>query len=608
MATTFTFFLRPETKQGAFLSGVNNGLAAGQSFGIINEGTEDKVLGTVQTVQSVTDFAKSSKLGTDISNVLISGLSMGKLDVNSLNSFAGWIAVTVVLKNQAVGGDLTNATAADALTVLGALGTTFGAALASPALLVVAGISTVTGIVYTLVQGRGGEQWTIDKFLYGYEKTIMEGFINDLWTREDKQLYTKSLRSQGGAQTLKWMIAALENQNLLTTEMELLNKITPTNYRNQALDYIYGDDEERYGHIRDRSATAFDTINKKYYFDFIDKDPEELLSFLKNNADNQNLINAYLNALKNINPVVAMNPDKFNYEKILLDDVSDDWIKARTWAIMEMRTKLGQKYYKDIKESDAKDLEENPDIYNLPQSEDYFKQHIANTLRVRSSYGLNQNDRIIFVDEVNNFEFSNKDEGVPHRVVFIDLVYTDLDGKTNGDILIGNGKNNTITGGDGNDTIIGGDGHDWLKTGGGFDHLNGGDGNDHYDFSDLNNMRGIITDSDGQGKITLFGKLLSKAVQFEQVAPGSDVWQGEYQGEILRAVLDPKGNLHITGSTSKADLLIEGWRDMGHDKLGIILGEFNDKAPGDGYTLIEGDWRTRIIGVEVDRGITDNRQ
>ena len=121
-------------------------------------------------------------------------------------------------------------------------------------------------------------------------------------------------------------------------------------------------------------------------------------------------------------------------------------------------------------------------------------------------------------------------------------------------------------------------------------------------------MRGIITDSDGQGKITLFGKLLSKAVQFEQVAPGSDVWQGEYQGEILRAVLDPKGNLHITGSTSKADLLIEGWRDMGHDKLGIILGEFNDKAPGDGYTLIEGDWRTRIIGVEVDRGITDNRQ
>ena len=50
MAITFTFFLRPDTKQGAFLSGVNNVLAAGQSFGLINEGTQDKVLGTVQTV------------------------------------------------------------------------------------------------------------------------------------------------------------------------------------------------------------------------------------------------------------------------------------------------------------------------------------------------------------------------------------------------------------------------------------------------------------------------------------------------------------------------------------------------------------------------------
>ena len=40
---------------------------------------------------------------------------------------------------------------------------------------------------------------------------------------------------------------------------------------------------------------------------------------------------------------------------------------------------------------------------------------------------------------------------------------------------------------------------------------------------------------------------------------------------------------------------------MRHDQLGIILGDFNDKAPGDNYTLIEGDWRTRIIGVETQR-------
>ncbi|WP_225756361.1 hypothetical protein [Cardiobacterium sp. Marseille-Q4385] len=136
MATTFTFFLRPDTKQGAFLSGVNNGLAAGQSFGLINEGTEDKVLGTVQTVQSVTDFAKPSKLGTDVSNVLISGVSMEKLDTEALNKYAGWLAVTVVVRNQVTGGDLTNVTAANVTTVMGTVLGAVGAAFASPALLI----------------------------------------------------------------------------------------------------------------------------------------------------------------------------------------------------------------------------------------------------------------------------------------------------------------------------------------------------------------------------------------------------------------------------------------------------------------------------------------
>ena len=150
MATTFTFFLRPDTKQGAFLSGVNNGLAAGQSFGLINEGTEDKVLGTVQTVQSVTDFAKPSKLGTDVSNVLISGVSMEKLDTEALNKYAGWLAVTVVVRNQVTGGDLTNVTAADVTTVMGKVLGAVGAAFASPALLVVAGVSTVADIIYGL--------------------------------------------------------------------------------------------------------------------------------------------------------------------------------------------------------------------------------------------------------------------------------------------------------------------------------------------------------------------------------------------------------------------------------------------------------------------------
>lgn len=284
---------------------------------------------------------------------------------------------------------------------------------------------------------------------------------------------------------------------------------------------------------------------------------------------------------------------------------------------MEMRTKLGIQYYQDahviggeVNESDAKDLEKNPDIYNLPQNEDYFKQHIANTLRVRESYGFGKDAHIRFVNHGKFFEFDNGKEGDVHNVVFMDSRYTAhyKVRNTNGDIVIGDAGDNVITGDWGDDVLYGGKGNDRLDGSLGFDKLDGGEGNDTYAFYNTAEMRGIITDSDGQGQITLFGKPLSKAVQFERVAPGSDIWQGEYQGEILRAVLDPKGNLHITGSTSKADLLIEGWRDMGHDKLGIVLGEFNDKAPGDGYTLIEGDWRTRVIGAEVHQDVADSLQ
>lgn len=104
----------------------------------------------------MTDFAKSSKLGTDISNVLISGVSMEKLDTEALNKYAGWLAVTVVVRNQVTGGDLTNVTAADVTTVMGTVLGAVGATFASSALLVVAGVSTVADIIYGAVLGSVG--------------------------------------------------------------------------------------------------------------------------------------------------------------------------------------------------------------------------------------------------------------------------------------------------------------------------------------------------------------------------------------------------------------------------------------------------------------------
>ena len=500
------------------------------------------------------------------------------------------------------------------------LGGYIASSLPSGAVFAIGGVVfNAAGIAYTLFQSVDGHnQWTWDYLNYGYERTIMSGFINDSWADNDQIDYKHTIKESGGAQTLKWIIAAIEGENTLVTYNQVINDIQPNNYREMALNYIYLSEEQGGAGIRIATANQVDVLNesRKYHLSFIRQSPDELYEFLKLEQDrgNADTVTAYLNALKNVNPVVVHNPHKFRHEPMTLEDVSEEWIKARTWLIMEMRTKLGIQYYQDahviggeVNESDAKDLEKNPDIYNLPQNEDYFKQHIANTLRVRESYGFGKDAHIRFVNHGKFFEFDNGKEGDVHNVVFMDSSYTAhyKVRNTNGDIVIGDAGDNVITGDWGDNVLYGGKGNDRLDGSLGFDKLDGGEGNDTYAFYNTAEMRGIITDSDGQGQITLFGKPLSKAVQFERVAPGSDVWQGEYQGEILRAVLDPKGNLHITGSTSKADLLIEGWRDMGHDKLGIVLGEFNDKAPGDGYTLIEGDWRTRVIGAEIHQDVAD---
>ena len=594
------------------MSMTNNAAIAGQNLKIYNgDIAGDERVGYAQAFHSGADF-----------------LSMtGVADKHLMDKWgtrADYVAIAITFYNVAnderelstAGNSLTMG---DMLTVGGTIAATFtkGAVLAYGGV-----VFNAAGIAYTLFQSVDGHnQWTWDYLNYGYERTIMSGFINNLWVDNDQIAYKHTIKESGGAQTLKWIMAAIEGENTLVTYNQVINDVHPNNYRDKALNYIYLPEEQGGAGIRIATANQVDVLNesRKYHLSFIRQSPDELYEFLKLEQDrgNADTVTAYLNALKNVNPVVVHNPRKFQHEPMTLEDVSEEWIKARTWLIMEMRTKLGIQYYQDahviggeVNESDAKDLEKNPDIYNLPQNEDYFKQHIANTLRVRESYGFGKDAHIRFVNHGKFFEFDNGKEGDVHNVVFMDSSYTAhyKVRNTNGDIVIGDAGDNVITGDWGDDVLYGGKGNDRLDGSLGFDKLDGGEGNDTYAFYNTAEMRGIITDSDGQGQITLFGKPLSKAVQFERVAPGSDVWQGEYQGEILRAVLDPKGNLHITSSTSKADLLIEGWRDMGHDKLGIVLGEFNDKAPGDGYTLIEGDWRTRVIGAEVHQDVADSLQ
>ena len=594
------------------MSMTNNAAIAGQNLKIYNgDIAGDERVGYAQAFHSGADF-----------------LSMtGVADKHLMDKWgtrADYVAIAITFYNVAnderelstAGNSLTMG---DMLTVGGTIAATFtkGAVLAYGGV-----VFNAAGIAYTLFQSVDRHnQWTWDYLNYGYERTIMSGFINDSWADNDQIAYKHTIKESGGAQTLKWIIAAIEGENTLVTYNQVINDVQPNNYRDKALNYIYLPEERGGAGIRIATANQVDVLNesRKYHLSFIRQSPDELYEFLKLEQDrgNADTVTAYLNALKNVNPVVVHNPHKFRHEPMTLDDVSEEWVKARTWLIMEMRTKLGIQYYQDahviggeVNESDAKDLEKNPDIYNLPQNEDYFKQHIANTLRVRESYGFGKDAHIRFVNHGKFFEFDNGKDGDVHNVVFMDSEYSasyTVRGR-NGDIVIGDEGDNIITGNWGDDTLYGGKGNDRLYSSQGFDRLDGGEGHDTYAFSNTAEMRGIITDSDGQGKITPFGKELGKAVQFERIAPGSDVWQGEYQGEVLRATLTPNGDLHITGTTSQADLLIKGWRDMGHDKLGVILGEFNDKAPGDGYTLIEGDWRTRVIGAEVYQDVADYLQ
>ena len=486
---------------------------------------------------------------------------------------------------------------------------------------VLAGGTSVLGGINFLYHSRDDtDQTSLDALIWDYEKSAMAVFTNDLWTRDDERQYERMMQEMGGQQMLKWVIAAIEDLSTLDKDAAFANgkikidDIKGNNYLQYIKKYAYGKESQGYGEIHSKSELfgADEKEVNSYRLSFINYSPVDLYGFLEGRQNTEpELVSAYLHALKRGNPVVIHNPHKFSHETLSLSDFSKTWVMARAWMLMEMRTKAGIRHYnfnkglfetfyeENIGEDDGVALGNNRDIRYIPQNKDYLKALIAKTQYERHNFGFSNDDRITFIDQESNLEFTKEGKGKNRHVVFVDKNYTEPGAE--GDLLIGNNQDNIISGSSGDDVIIGDKGNDYLEGRTGFDKLDGGEGNDTYAFSNTAEMRGIITDSDGQGKITLSGKPLSEAVQFERVAPGSDVWQGEYQGEILRAVLNPNGDLHITGTTSKADLLIEGWHYTRHDQLGIILGDFNDKAPGDNYTQIEGDWRTRIIGVETQR-------
>ena len=596
-------FLILARNPGATATGVNTILSFLQSTGYVNPGNDNSWTAVPLATSAAATFGamSDSPLGKLLGKVGI-GADVLFMPLNWLSYSTDGMKITNT-KNSWTTGDFF------------ALAST---AFAAGGFKVLAGGTSVLGGINFLYHSRDDtDQTSLDAFIWGYEKSAMAVFTNDLWTRDDERQYERLMQEMGGQQMLKWVIAAIENLPTLDKEAAFANgkikidDIKGNNYLHYIKEYVYGKELQGYGEIHSKSKLfgADEKEVNSYRLSFINHSPIDLYGFLEGRQNTEpELVAAYLHALKRGNPVVIHNPHKFSHEALSLSDFSKTWVMARAWMLMEMRTKAGIRHYnfnkglfgtfyeENIGEDDGVAIGNNRDIRYIPQNKDYLKALIAKTQYERHNFGFSNDDRITFIDQESNLEFTKEGKGKNRHVVFVNKNYTEPGAE--GDLLIGNNQDNIISGSFGDDVIIGDKGNDHLEGRTGFDKLDGGEGNDTYAFSNTAEMRGIITDSDGQGKITLYGKALSTLVQFERVAPGNDVWRGEYQDEILQAVLDSNGDLHISSAQSGADLTIKGWRDMAGN-LGIVLGEYNDKAPSDGYTRIEGDWRPRIIGTET---------
>ena len=291
--------------------------------------------------------------------------------------------------------------------------------------------------------------------------------------------------------------------------------------------------------------------------------------------------------------MVVLNPD-FTPQQRSVDDVGEDWIKIRCWAIQEM------KY--------AKAVEHNEYVRALlhglsptPAPEIDINQQLTMHLRqqkelvesIRTKYGFGKDDVIRFRDE--NTGLSWVTNGAITQAGHVVLMLSDNatgthSGSSLGDVIIGGRSDDVIDGGAGDDYLYGGAGNDTLIGGSGNDLLTGGEGTDRYYFNADDGQDRII-DSDGNGYIYLDNKIFSS---YQWIGKELNVWQSE--DNKWQVWLNKTGDLCIQSLTDNKDILtIEGWNELKGNKLGINLP--NMRPPKEKNKIL-GDWRTKIIHVE----------
>ncbi|WP_180296436.1 calcium-binding protein [Snodgrassella alvi] len=395
----------------------------------------------------------------------------------------------------------------------------------------------------------------------------------------------------GGAGMTKWIIAAVLNENLANSSSALLSSINETNFLDKGLGFVF---EPKSGHRRP-VAGARDEYEFRYELEYIDATPDSVLSILQNLTSNGETakVSQYLHALLQLNPVVVLNPD-FTPQQRSVDDVGEDWIKIRCWAIQEI------KYAKAVEHNDyVRSLLNGmsptpaPEIDINQQLTMHLRQQKELVESIRTKYGFGKDDVIRFRDE--NTGLSWVTNGAITQAGHVVMMLSDnatgtYSGSSLGDVIMGGRADDVIDGGAGDDYLYGGAGNDTLIGGSGNDLLSGGAGTDTYYFNAGDGQDRII-DSDGNGHIYLDNKIFSS---YQWIGKELNVWQSE--DNKWQVWLNKTGDLCIQSLTDNKDILtIEGWKDLKGNKLGINLP--NMRPPKEKNKIL-GDWRTKIIHVE----------
>jgi hypothetical protein len=220
----------------------------------------------------------------------------------------------------------------------------------------------------------------------------------------------------------------------------------------------------------------------------------------------------------------------------------------------------------------------------------------------KKPYGSDYNTDTIqgnwdFVDVASGVTLQIDGKGISlsdHQIVFGNKEANTIDGSGDTDRLYGMAGNDTLDGKAGNDYIEGGIGDDKLTGGTGDDTLIGGTGKDNYIFTGLFG-NDTITDSDGQGNITIAGAQLGSLTQVQD-----NVWENASKTLIFTQITaaaasaatggQPVTNLIIgqrsaAGAGSiNATITVTGFKD---GDLGINLGQQTKKIETNGFVVAD---------------------